>query len=171
MAQPVMQFSFNSGEWAPALNARVDIAKYHNGAALLRNFFVDYRGGATARPGTRYVLQALSADYIRLIPFQASLAVSYIIEFTDGAIRFFNNGSPVLEPATTISGITKANPAVVTDNAHGYANGQWIYISSVNGMTQVNGNYYIIAGAATNTYQLHDLNGNPIDSTTYGTYT
>ena len=45
VAQPVIQSSFNSGEWAPTLYARVDVAKYHSGAALLRNFFVDYRGG------------------------------------------------------------------------------------------------------------------------------
>ena len=105
MSQPVMQFSFNSGEWAPALNARVDIAKYHNGAALLRNFFVDYRGGATARPGTKYILQTKASTAVRLIPFQASLSVSYVLEFGAGYIRFFNDGSPVLESDVAMTGI------------------------------------------------------------------
>src|SRR6266478_801569 len=112
-----MQFSFNSGEWAPALNARVDIAKYHSGAALLRNFFVDYRGGATARSGTKYIIQTKYATTTRLIPFQASFTVSYMLEFGEGYIRFINNGAPVLEAPTTLSGITKANPAVVADGA------------------------------------------------------
>ncbi len=171
MAQPVMQFSFNSGEWAPALNARVDIAKYHSGAALLKNFFVDYRGGATARPGTKYILQTKLTSAVRLIPFQASLTVSYVLEFGNFYVRFYNNGSPVLEATKAITGITQANPAVVTSNAHGYVNGDWVLLSAVGGMTQVNGNYYIVAGVTANTFQLHDLNGIAIDSSAYSAYT
>src|SRR5258708_34250167 len=95
MAQPVIQTSFNAGEWAPALNARVDLAKYHSGAALLRNFFVDYRGGATTCPGTKYILQGRSTT-IRLIPFQAAFNVSYLLEFGSAYIRFYNNISAVL---------------------------------------------------------------------------
>src|SRR6266478_7432644 len=104
-----MQFSFNSGEWAPALNARVDIAKYHSAAALLRNFFVDYRGGATTRPGSKYIIQTISGtNAVRLIAFQASLTVSYILVFENQKLYFINNGSPVLETAKTITGITQA---------------------------------------------------------------
>src|SRR5258707_1895345 len=171
MGQPAIQTSFNAGEWAPALNARVDLAKYHSGAALLRNFFVDYRGGATARPGTKYIIQTQFNTAVRLIPFKASFTVNYMLEFGDRYVRFINNGAPVLEAATTISRITKANPAVVTDIAHGYSNGDRIFISNVVGMTQVNGNYYIVQGATTNTYQLTDLNGVNVNSTGYSTYT
>jgi hypothetical protein len=96
MAQPVIQTSFNSGEWAPALNARVDLTKYHSGAALLRNFFVDYRGGATARAGTRYITTTKFNNTTRLIPFQASFTVSYVLEFGDGYVRFINNGAQVM---------------------------------------------------------------------------
>lgn len=171
MAQPVIQTSFNSGEWAPALNARVDLQKYHSGAAVLRNFFVDYRGGATLRGGTRYILQTRSTSTVRLIPFQASFTVSYVLEFGAGYVRFFNNGSPVLEAPKTITSISQANPAVVTSAAHGYSNGNWVYVANVAGMTQVNGNYYIVGGAAANSYQLLDLNGNNVDTTTFPAYT
>lgn len=96
MSQPVIQTSFNSGEWAPALNARVDIAKYHNGAATLRNFFVDYRGGATMRAGTKYICTTKDTNTVRLIPFQASLTVSYVLEFGNNYIRFISGGAQVL---------------------------------------------------------------------------
>lgn len=168
----VIQTSFNSGEWAPSLNARVDIAKYHSGAALLRNFFVDYRGGATARGGTKYILQCYkSATAVRLIGFQASFTVSYILEFGDKYIRFFNNGAPVLEPAKAITGITRANPAVVANVAHGYSSGDWELIQNVGGMTQVNGNYYSITVIDADHYSLSGLNGVPINSTAYTAYT
>lgn len=169
-AQSIMQYSFNSGEWAPALNARVDIAKYHSGAALLRNFFVDYRGGATTKPGSRYILQTKSTSNVRLIPFQASLAVSYALEFGQGYLRFYNNGAPVLEVATTISGASQANPGIITDVAHGYATGDWIQIANVAGMTQLNGNYYIVVKLTANTYSLTDLNGVAVNTTGFGAY-
>lgn len=154
MGQPVIQTSFNSGEWAPSLYSRVDLQKYHSGAALLQNFFVDYRGGATTRPGTRYVLQAKSPQ-ARLIPFKASFLVTYILEFGPGYIRFFNNGAPVLENAKTITSAAAGPPEVFTSVSHGYSNGDWIFAGNV---------YYIIANATTNTFTLTDLFGNPINT-------
>lgn len=171
MSQPIIQASFNAGEWTPALNARVDMQRYHSAAALLRNFFVDYRGGATTRPGSKYIIQTISGtNTVRLIPFQASLTVSYILVFENQKLYFLNNGSPVLETAKVITGITQANPGVVTSNGHGFANGDRVFVSGVVGMTQVNNNYYIVAGAAANTFQLHDLNGNNVDTTAFTAY-
>lgn len=167
MAQPIIQTSFNSGEWAPALNARVDLTKYHSAAALLRNFFVDYRGGATTCPGTKYVLQCYkSATAVRLIPFQASFTVSYILELGDQYIRFFNNGTPVLEAPIAITAATRANPAVISI-ANTYSIGDWIYIAGVSGMTQLNGNYYRVNARTAGTVTLGDLNAVPIDSSAY----
>src|SRR5882762_262593 len=170
MTDSIIQTSFNSGEWAPDLNARVDLAKYHSGAALLRNFYVDHRGGATTRPGTRYILQTFSSSQVRLIPFNASFAVNYILEFGGGYVRFFNGGAPVLLNGTNPSAISNANPGVVTDNAHPYNNGDWVHATGMLGMTQLNGNYYIIANKTANTYQLQDLFGNLINTTTYGVF-
>src|SRR5258705_11050491 len=171
MSQPIIQASFNAGEWAPALNARVDMQRYHSAAALLRNFFVDYRGGATTRPGTKYIIQTISGtNSVGLVPFQASLTISYILVFENQKLYFINNGSPVLETSKAITGITQANPGVVTSNAHGFSNGDRVFVSGVVGMTQVNGNYYIVAGAAANTFQLHDLNGNNVDTTGFTAY-
>ena len=170
MSTPVIQTSFNAGEWAPALNARVDLTKYHTGAALLRNFFVDYRGGATTRPGTKYILQTKSTSTVRLIPFQASFTVSYILEFGNGYIRFFANGVPILEATKTITAVN-IGTSTITSAAHGYSNGDWVYLSGIVGTlgNQLNGNYYIIAGATANTFTLTDLNGVAIVFT--GAYT
>ena len=62
--------------------------------------------------------------------------------------------------AKGISGITRANPAVVTSNGHGFNNGDRVYISGVKGMTQVNGRVYTVAGKTTNTFQLSGVNSN-----------
>src|SRR5215469_3677865 len=165
MSDPVVQASFNSGEWSPKLFSRVDMAKYRSGAALLLNYFVDYRGGASTRPGTKYILQCFESQFnVRLIPFQASFSVGYILEFGNNYIRFFNNGAPVLNAPTTISGVTRANPGSVTDTAHPYVPGDWVFISGVGGMTQLNGNYFIVGSTTTNTFNLKDLFGNNFDT-------
>ena len=170
MSDNVIQTSFNSGEWSPSLYAQVNLKQYHSGAALLRNFFVDTRGGATTRPGTRYVATCKSNSTVRPIPFQASFTVSYLLEFGQGYVRFFNNGAPVLETGKAITAITQANPGVITSNAHGFANGDWVVISGVVGMVLLNGYTFIVAGVTANTYTLTDLFGNAINTTSYGTY-
>lgn len=152
MSKPIIQTSFNGGEWAPQLNARVDLAKYHSGASLLRNFFVDYRGGATTRPGTRFINQTLTPG-ARLIPFQASFAVTYLLEFGNQYIRFYQNGASVLENPTSLTSATPGPPEVFTDTTHGYSNGDWLFIQS---------NYYVVANVTPNTFTLTDLLGNAI---------
>lgn len=152
----VIQASFNAGEWSPKLFARVDLTKYRSGAALLQNFFVDYRGGASTRPGTKYILQCYkSSTKVRLIPFQASANVGYVLEFGDGYIRFFFNGSPVLENGQIITSAAAGPPEVFTLPIHLYSNGQWLFIA---------GNYYIVQNATTNTFTLTDLFGNAINT-------
>lgn len=67
----------------------------------------------------------------------------------------------------TITNITKANPAVVTTSgAHGFSNGQLIYIYGVGGMTEVNGRLFTAAGVTGTTFQLSG-----VDSSGYTTYT
>lgn len=154
MTTQALQASFNSGEWSPQLYARVDLQKYRSGAALLSNFFVDYRGGASTRPGTKYILQCKnSAQPVRLIPFQASFSVGYILEFGQNYVRFYFQGAPVLETATSITAATTGPPEVFTDAGHGYVNGDWLFIANA---------YYIVANATTNTFTLTDLFGNAI---------
>ncbi|MDE2106557.1 MAG: hypothetical protein KGL39_55595, partial [Patescibacteria group bacterium] len=173
MGQPVIQASFNSGEWAPALYSRVDIQKYHSGAALLENFFVDYRGGASSRSGTRYIIRAYKdSTAVRLINFQASIYLGFALEFGNQYIRFHRNGAPVLETGLNITGATQANPCVLTvTNAYTTGDVDWIYVSGVGGMTQLNGKYYIVHARDATHVTLYDLFGNPVDATGYSAYT
>lgn len=172
MSEIAVQASFNAGEWAPNLNARVDLQKYKSGAALLENFFVDYRGGASSRPGTKYVIQARdSVHQVRIIKFQAAFNNGYILEFGAGYIRFIFEGAPVVQTPLNISAATKSNPATITVAGHSYIPGDWIFVTGVGGMTQLNGRYFRISAIVGNVLSLADLNGVAINSTSYSTYT
>ena len=167
MSEIAVQPSFNGGEWSPNLYARVDLQKYRSAAALLENFFVDYRGGASTRPGTAYVIQAYdSANPVRVIAFQASFNVGYAVEIGNGYMRFMYHGAPVLEPSFAITAATKANPCVITIPGHNFVPGNWIYLTGVGGMTQLNNRYFKVLTVAGDNVTLGYLNGANIDSTT-----
>ena len=79
--------------------------------------------------------------------------------------------TPLIAPPTkTITAITKANPAVITSNAHGLRDGMIITIAGVIGMNDINGIYYA-AGVTANTFSLITFEGVTVNSTAYTTYT
>ena len=68
----------------------------------------------------------------------------------------------------TIEGITQANPAVVSCTAHGYSNGDIVYLE-VQGMRQVNEKACRVAGVTTDSFQLEGVNSTLFDEFTSGT--
>ena len=70
-----------------------------------------------------------------------------------------------LATAKTITAITKANPGKVTAAAHGYGNGDQVFLSGVAGMTQVNGLVFTVTVVDANNFTIG------IDTTGYSTYT
>jgi Flp pilus assembly protein TadG len=66
----------------------------------------------------------------------------------------------------SISAITKASPASVTTSGnHGYSDGQTVYISGANGMTEINDRAYVITVTNNRRFTLDGVN-----SSGYGTY-
>lgn len=70
----------------------------------------------------------------------------------------------------TITGITQANPGVVTAAGHGLVDGQEVYLAGIVGMTELNGTIVKAASVTTNTFALQDQDGNDIDTSGYTAY-
>jgi len=172
MARVAAQLTnFTAGELSPRLDGRTDLTKYAAGCSNLENLVIYPHGAAARRPGTTHVAEvADSSKKTRLIPFEFSTTQTYILEFSNLKIRFFKDNGAILEGDKTITGITQANPAVVTSNSHGYSNGDEIKITSVVGMTEVNNKRFLVAGVTTNTFQLTDKDGDNINSSGYTAY-
>ena len=88
----------------------------------------------------------------------------------DNHLKIKHKQKYVLASDVTISAITKANPGVVTANSHGFANGDFVKISSVVGMTEVNGETFKVANKTTNTFELTDVDGNNVNTSSFTTY-
>ncbi len=68
--------------------------------------------------------------------------------------------------AKTVTAVTLASPGVATSTSHGLANKSIGYFLGVTGMVQLEGQAVRVAGSATNTFNLED-----IDTTDYSAFT
>lgn len=167
-----IQNSFNAGELSALLLGRQDIEKYASGLYVCLNAVPLAQGAWTRRPGTAYLHQARHHNRTcRVLPFQYSVTQTYVLEFGHQYIRFFTSHGILANTSQSITSITKANPGVVTKNAHGYANGTRLYLSSMVGMTQLANREVVVANQTANTFELTDSDGNNINTTGYGTFT
>lgn len=68
--------------------------------------------------------------------------------------------------SATITGISKANPAVITCASHPFVNGDTVIVASASGMKQINGLSGTVANATATTFELTGIN-----STAFSTWT
>jgi len=90
--------NFTAGELTRKLDSRMDFNKFFNGARTLENMIVYPQGGASKRPGFKFIHEAKFSDKkSRLIPFVFSDTQAYILEFGDKYIRFYMDGGIIVE--------------------------------------------------------------------------
>ena len=95
-----LKTNFVAGELDPLLLARSDIKHYHNAGERLRNAIVIPQGGASIRPGTRFVAQIPDIppgdggglSNVRLSDFQFNNEQSYMMVFHHKTISVYRDG-------------------------------------------------------------------------------
>ena len=91
MARRVLEKNtFSTGELAPELWGRSDLNAYANGAARLRNVFIEPSGGVRRRPGTRLIGELDGP--VRLVQFEFNTEQTYLIAFGDKKAELFEDG-------------------------------------------------------------------------------
>ncbi len=178
---PIIQNSFVSGELSPSFLGRTDKPQYKNGASTMRNCFVRYQGGTSSRAGFAYCGMCkqgapngggtVTSNPPRLIDFQVSINLGYVLEFGDTYMRVLSRGAYITETAQSVTGVTQASPGVITIPTHGFSNGDWVFGASLGGMTNFNSLTWIVQNAASNTFTLTDLYGNAVDTTSFSAWT
>ena len=159
--------NLTGGELSPRTHGRVDIKKYASGCHTITNAIVVPHGGVKRRTGSKFIVrQKNNTDTVQLVHFQYSTEQSYVLVFGPSYVWFLKDQAIITHASTNITGITKANPAVVTSNSHGLSNGDYVLIQSVGGMTEVNNRHFVVANKTANTFELSGVN-----SSSYTTYT
>lgn len=152
------QSNFSAGELSPIMRGRFDLEVYYKSASYMMNFIAETQGPARFRGGTVYAAITRNNQKARMLRFQFNVQQSYALELTNGYMRIFKDGGIVTETPKTITNISSANPGVVTANAHGYDNGNQVYIKGVVGPEELNFfGPYTVAGVTTNTFQLQGI--------------
>lgn len=171
--QIITQNLFTAGEISPNLYSRTETDEYKKGLETATNVVVTPYGPVKKRNGSKFIAELKDSNAaVKLVRYQFSTDISYVLEFGNQYIRFFTNSGQVLESDLTITGITQANPGVVTSASHGLSNGDHVYITGVVGMTEVNSSTvpYKVANVTTNTFELNDVDGNNINTSAYTAY-
>lgn len=167
--------------------------QYRNGTIISTGAAVSLALGFVPDKFQIYNYTVLAAD-------SASPAVGYslwingVVPSGDALVDTYTSGAPVTTLITsngitpvvlggdwqntiyTITGITNANPGVVTvssvspTNSRTLVNGMTVTISGVNGMTGLNTNRFIVSGLSGTSFNLYDTFGNPVNTTALGTY-
>lgn len=89
--QRAIATSFNGGELSPRMGGRVDTAIYQVGVAEAENFIPTVEGAIVKRPGFETIVAA-RAGASWLTQFRFNLLQDYVIEWSDGILRFYTNG-------------------------------------------------------------------------------
>jgi len=161
---------FSEGEISYKMRSRADIPVYKSTVEWMQNFIAFPQGPMTFRPGTQYVNHTRRHQPAVLIPFFYNDIQAYLVEATQGYFRFYKSTGIILEGGVNITGITNSDPGTVTAPGHGYSNGNEVFIYNTTGMMQLDGRSFIVTNVTTNTFDLYDDFGNPVDTSSLTPY-
>lgn len=153
MTSKTLLRSFAGGEITPEMFGRIDLPKNQTGLQKVLNFLVLPHGPLARRPGTVFLNEARDSTTIsRLIPFVYSASQAMILELGVGYMRFHNSNGTLLEANGTVTSVAGST---VNQTAHGYAVGDWVFLS----LSGAGGRFFKIATVAANSYTVNNTDG------------
>lgn len=164
--------SFAGGEITPEMFGRIDLPKFQTGLQKALNFETLPHGPAARRPGYQFVCEVKdSTKTARLIPFVYNAEQAMMLEFGENTVRFHNADGTLLETSKFIANATNANPGVFEVVGHGWSNGDWVFLTTLVGMEELNSRFFIVNNVTTDTFTLTDLFGVVLDTSALDVYT
>ena len=127
-------------------------------------------GTFSANPGGGVMSQASTSGSGATAAFFSALFGAGSCSVTTAGSYTSFPANPVAQASTTGSG-SGIKFTITSASASAYNAGDWVYLSSIGGMTQLNGRTVVLGTPSGNNYPIYDVFGNAIDSTGYTTYT
>lgn len=113
----IVQSNLTSGEIAPTVRGRIDIAKYYNGLSHAENVIIMPHGGVRRRPGLQKVEDEYIGEDARIEAFVFSATQSYLILFRVNFIDIYKDGALVSTEASPYSTIDQIRDVDVIQSA------------------------------------------------------
>ena len=168
-----LQTSFLGGEWSRDAQGASDDKRYKISLALCRNMMPLEEGALTRRPGTQVRSSTREGNPARIVNFDFTATSPYVLEFTDGHLRFGAGLDLVTDnTAYVVSDITTANPAVVTVTEMAWVTGDVVKFNFLDETTRLalaalTNREILIQVLSTTTFAIFDaLTGGPITGIT-----
>ncbi len=128
------QTNFLGGEKSKFAQGRTDRPDYRSGMNVCLNGLPTEPGTWVRRPGFLFLATSHFGQVCKLLTFTLQGAVPYVMELTNGILRFFNNEQLVAtNDGQAIVSISTATPAVVqTATAHGWSTNDTVELVNTN---------------------------------------
>lgn len=126
-------------------------------------------GVFTANPTAGVFVQDTSSGTGTGATFRFALMGPNAVTFSTAGVYTAFPANPVAQASSTGGG-TGVTFTVTSGAVTPFSNGDWVSISGVGGMTEVNGEIFVVAGATPTTFQLTDVYGNLVNTTAYTAY-
>jgi len=165
--------SFAGGEATPSIWGRTDEARFHVSASVIRNCFVNFRGGISSRAGLKWVGPTWLGLALppRKITFRFSITTDFILVFGDKKMRVEFDGAYVTQAPISISAVSQTNPIIIsTGIPNNLTEGALVYLIGLN-VLPLNGRFFFVTNVSDNQFTISDIFGNPVDGTQLAAYT
>lgn len=134
------------------------------------NFTLTTAGVFTQNPSGNTFTQASTSGTGLGATFQFALFGPQTVVFSNPGNYSSFPPNPVQQASTTGAGLG-AQFNVSSGSVNPFNNGDWVFLSGIGGMTELNGQTVVVGNATTTTFEVFDVYGNPIDSTGFSPYT
>lgn len=174
-----LQTSFLGGEWSPLVQGRAEDPAYRTGLNVCNNVIPIEEGAAARRPGIRMIAATRSGKYAVMRAFHFAQAHPYVLELTEGHLRYLSAPGLVVESAGSqlVSAVSGANPTVITTAAaHGWSTGDQVLfdLDPLDNVGTPNvtlapflGREFAVTVLSSTTFQIFDsLNSTTVDGST-----
>lgn len=155
--QTPMLASFNGGELSRRMHGRVDTQIYQIAVEAMENFAPTIEGCAVKRPGFEYI-KAARASASWLSPFIFSVTQAYVLEWSEGKLRFFTNGGRIETAPNVPYEVTVPYTAAEASEISAQQSFDRLYLAHANHPSPAR---LSRTGATTFVYDVPELDGGP----------
>jgi hypothetical protein len=127
-------------------------------------------GDYTTNPAGGVLTQNTTSGMGTGATFQSAIFGPFLVSFSTPGVYTSFPPNPVAQASSSGGGLGAEFNVTWSGGANGLVTGDWVYISGVVGMTELNGQTFVVQVLSPTTFALTDVFGNNVDTTVFPAY-